>query len=201
MEGSSAPSKPLHCRTARPSHVSHADRCAHRPEKSLRIIEKWMSAWRAGSRPAATNGCHGARTGAKEASAVSGSREGGGRGAHGRRALAAEEEMAESRQSVCGASQGATAVPAYRSSRIRLATVVEDLNPEGGGKISHLHRANEKFDGQQGSLCKSARRLHTKVLAPWVELSLQTRKPCSYHTNASPFRDFTCSLTAQNLAL
>ena len=97
-EGSCAPSRPLVCPSVRPSHVTRAARCAHRPEKSLRVIEKSMSAWRAGSRPAATNGCHGARTGAKEASAVSGSREGGGRGAHGRRALAAEEEMAESRE-------------------------------------------------------------------------------------------------------
>ena len=200
-EGSCAPSRPLVCPSVRPSHVTRAARCAHRPEKSLRVIEKSMSAWRAGSRPAATNGCHGARTGAKEASAVSGSREGGGRGAHGRRALAAEEEMAESRQSVCGASQGATAVPAYRSSPMRLAIVVEDLYPEGGRKISHLHHANEKSDGQQGSLCKSARRLHREVLAPWDELSVTTRESCSDHADVFPFRDFTCSLTAQNLAL
>ena len=122
----------------RPSHVTRAARCAHRPEKSLRILEKSMSAWRAGSWPAATNGCHGARTGAKEASAVSGSREGGGRGAHGRRALAAEEEMAESRQSTYRASEGALAMPAYRCFGIRLATVVEDLSPEGARQTSSL---------------------------------------------------------------
>jgi hypothetical protein len=201
MEGSSAPSQPLPCRTARPSHVSRAARCAHRPEKSLRIIEKSMSAWRAASRPAATNGYQRARTGTKEARAVSRSREGGGRGAHGRRALAAEEEMAESRQSVCGASQGATAVPAYRSSPMRLAIVVEDLYPEGGRKISHLHHANEKSDGQQGSLCKSARRLHREVLAPWDELLLSISGSCSDRTDPPPFRDIACSLTAQNLAL
>ena len=120
------------------SPESRAARCAHRPEKSLRIIEKSMSAWRAGSWPAATNGCHGARTGAKEASAVSGSREGGGRGAHGRRALAAEEEMAESRQSTYRASEGALAMPAYRCFGIRLATVVEDLSPEGARQTSSL---------------------------------------------------------------
>ena len=73
-EGSCAPSRPLVCPSVRPSHVTRAARCAHRPEKSLRIIEKSMSAWRAGGWPAATNACHGARTGAKEASAVSGSR-------------------------------------------------------------------------------------------------------------------------------
>ena len=99
---------------------------------------KSMSAWRAGSWPAATNGCHGARTEAKEASAVSGSREGGGRGAHGRRALAAEEEMAESRQSTYRASEGALAMPAYRCFGIRLATVVEDLSPEGARQTSSL---------------------------------------------------------------
>ena len=109
--------------------------------------------------------------------------------------------MAESRQSVCGASQGATALPAYRSSRMRLATAVEDLNPEGGGEISHLHRAYEKSDGQSGSLCKLARRLHRKVLAPWDELLLSISTPCSDHADVFPFRDFTCSLTAQNLAL
>jgi hypothetical protein len=103
-EGSCAPSRPLVCPSVRPSHVTRAARCAHRPEKSLRVIEKSMSAWRAGSRPAATNGCHGARTGAKEASAVSGSREGGGRGAHGRRALAAEEEMQQGWQRAARAS-------------------------------------------------------------------------------------------------
>jgi hypothetical protein len=170
-------------------------------EKSLRIIENSMIARRAASRPAATNGYQRARTGTKEARAVSRSREGGGRGAHGRRALAAEEEMAESRQSVCGASQGATAVPAYRSSPMRLAIVVEDLYPEGGGKISHLHHANEKSDGQQGSLCKSARRLHREVLAPWDELLLSISGSCSDRTDPPPFRDIACSLTAQNLAL
>ena len=137
-EGSCAPSRPLVCPSVRLSHVTRAARCAHRPEKSLRIIEKSMSAWRAGSWPAATNGCHGARTGAKEASAVSGSREGGGRGAHGRRALAAEEEMAESRQSTYRASEGALAMPAYRCFGIRLATVVEDLSPEGARQTSSL---------------------------------------------------------------
>jgi hypothetical protein len=137
-EGSCAPSRPLVCPSVRPSHVTRAARCAHRPEKSLRILEKSMSAWRAGSWPAATNGCHGARTGAKEASAVSGSREGGGRGAHGRRALAAEEEMAESRQSTYRASEGALAMPAYRCFGIRLATVVEDLSPEGARQTSSL---------------------------------------------------------------
>ena len=48
-EGSCAPSRPLVCPSVRPSHVTRAARCAHRPEKSLRIIEKSMSAWRAGS--------------------------------------------------------------------------------------------------------------------------------------------------------
>ena len=80
--------------------------------------------------------------------------------------------MAESRQSTYRASEGALAMPAYRCFGIRLATVVEDLSPEGGGKISHLHRAYEKSDGQSGSLCKLARRLHRKVLAPWDELLL-----------------------------
>jgi len=201
MEGSSAPSQPLPCRTARSSHVSRAARCAKRSAKSLRMIENSMIARRAASGPAATNGYQRARTGTKEARAVSRSREGGGRGAHGRRALAAEEEMAESRQSVCGASQGATAVPAYRSSPMRLAIVVEDLYPEGGGKISHLHRAYEKSDGQSGSLCKLARRLHRKVLAPWDELLLSISGSCSDRTDPPPFRDIACSLTAQNLAL
>ena len=109
--------------------------------------------------------------------------------------------MAESRQSVCGASQGATAVPAYRSSPMRLAIVVEDLYPEGGRKISHLHHANEKSDGQLGSLCKSARRLHREVLAPWDELLLSISGSCSDRTDPPPFRDIACSLTAQNLAL
>jgi hypothetical protein len=107
-------------------------------KRASEFLEKSMSAWRAGSWPAATNGCHGARTGAKEASAVSGSREGGGRGAHGRRALAAEEEMAESRQSTYRASEGALAMPAYRCFGIRLATVVEDLSPEGARQTSSL---------------------------------------------------------------
>ena len=107
-------------------------------EKSLRIIENSMIARRAASRPAATNGYQRARTGTKEARAVSRSREGGGRGAHGRRALAAEEEMAESRQSTYRASEGALAMPAYRCFGIRLATVVEDLSPEGARQTSSL---------------------------------------------------------------
>ena len=123
----SSPQPRLPCRSLRAS-----------ARKEPQNHRKSMSAWRAGSWPAATNGCHGARTGAKEASAVSGSREGGGRGAHGRRALAAEEEMAESRQSTYRASEGALAMPAYRCFGIRLATVVEDLSPEGARQTSSL---------------------------------------------------------------
>ena len=39
-EGSCAPSRPLVCPSVRPSHVTRAARCAHRPEKSLRIPRK-----------------------------------------------------------------------------------------------------------------------------------------------------------------
>ena len=137
-EGSCAPSRPLVCPSVPPQPRDACRSLRASARKEPQNHRKSMSAWRAGSWPAATNGCHGARTGAKEASAVSGSREGGGRGAHGRRALAAEEEMAESRQSTYRASEGALAMPAYRCFGIRLATVVEDLSPEGARQTSSL---------------------------------------------------------------